>query len=121
MFALHPLEEDDRLGGISIPVSFFYGDRDWMPKEGGIRVIEKNPFKESHSHLHIIEDSDHHMYFDNPDEFSKRIIEDLENLDELGPSEPLTLRITPQNENVEDSMVRHNKIDIVDESNQVLV
>lgn len=47
MFALHSLEEDDRLGGIQIPISFFYGDRDWMPREGGIRVLEKNPFKDT--------------------------------------------------------------------------
>jgi len=32
MFSHKPLELDERLGGIQIPVSFFYGDRDWMPK-----------------------------------------------------------------------------------------
>lgn len=83
MFANHPLEEDDRLGGIQIPVSFFYGDRDWMAREGGINVVEKNPYKGTHSHVYIISDSDHHMYFDNPTEFVMKILEDLENLDEF--------------------------------------
>lgn len=83
MFALHPLEDDDRLGGVPIPVSFFYGDRDWMMKIGGENVVKKNPFKEKHSHVHIIEDSEHHMYFDNPEDFAKKILLDLENLDEL--------------------------------------
>ena len=49
-----------------IPVSFFYGDRDWMMKCGGESVVNKNPFKGTHSHVHIVENSDHHMYFDNP-------------------------------------------------------
>ena len=66
MFAFHPLEEEDRLGGINIPVSFFYGDRDWMLKFGGENVVAKNPFCGYQSHVYIIEDSDHHLYFDNP-------------------------------------------------------
>ena len=83
MFAHHALEEDDRLGGVPIPVSFFFGDRDWMMKDGGYAVVDKNPHKDTHSRMHIISDSDHHMYFDNPEEFAMKILEDLENLDEL--------------------------------------
>lgn len=83
MMAVHPLELDDRLGGIKIPVSFFYGDRDWMNKEGGISVVSKNPFKGVHSHVHIVDNSDHHMYFDNPEDFSNKILKDLENLNDI--------------------------------------
>ena len=70
MIAKHPLEDDDRLGGIPIPVSFFYGENDWMIKDGGENVINKNQYKGNHSHLHVISHSDHHMYFDNPKEFA---------------------------------------------------
>jgi hypothetical protein len=50
MFAHHPLEADDRLGSIQIPVSFFYGDRDWMYRVGnGLFTINKNKYKNTHS------------------------------------------------------------------------
>ena len=83
MFAHRALEEDDRLGGVPIPVSFFYGDRDWMNKDGGYAVVSKNPFKGTHSKVYLITNSDHHMYFDNPEEFVETMIEDLSNLNEI--------------------------------------
>ena len=44
MYAYNPLETENRLGNknFMVPVSFFYGDEDWMDIRGGIRVIEKN-------------------------------------------------------------------------------
>ena len=30
VYAHLPLELPDRLGSLNIPISFFYGDRDWM-------------------------------------------------------------------------------------------
>jgi hypothetical protein len=42
LFAKNPLEDDKKLGGLKIPMSFFYGDRDWMMKKGGENVIAKN-------------------------------------------------------------------------------
>ena len=80
MFAKHALEEDDRLGGLKIPISFFYGDVDWMQREGGDNVIAKNPFSGTHSHVHIVENSGHHLYFDNPEGLVETIYEDLKNL-----------------------------------------
>lgn len=87
MFAKHPLELDDRLGGVPIPVSFFYGDRDWMKKEGGEAVVAKNPYRGTQSHVHIVKESDHHMYWDNPEDFAEKILLDLANIDELGIDE----------------------------------
>ena len=43
MWAYHPLDRDDRLGGLPIPVSFYFGDRDWMWTEAGDNIISKNP------------------------------------------------------------------------------
>eukprot|EP00347_Sterkiella_histriomuscorum_P016994 403351067 len=83
MFAHHPLEDNDRLGNLSIPISFFFGDRDWMMQEGGNAVVDKNPYKGTHSNIYIINNSDHHMYFDNPEEFAQKILQDLENLTEF--------------------------------------
>lgn len=35
MFAHHALDTKDRLGGIPIPVSFYFGDKDWMYTPAG--------------------------------------------------------------------------------------
>ena len=78
MFAKHPLESDDRLGSLPIPVSFFYGAQDWIKRSGGDNVVAKNAFRGSLSKVHIIEESDHHMYWDNPVEFAQKILADLE-------------------------------------------
>lgn len=83
LFAHHALDRDDRLGSLPIPVSFFFGDRDWMYTEAGDVIVGKNPFKGSHSKVHSIFDSDHHMYFDNPQGLVEAIFKDLENLQEL--------------------------------------
>ena len=42
MYAWNPLETTNRLGNpdFPLPVSFFYGDRDWMDVNGGRRVVE---------------------------------------------------------------------------------
>ena len=86
LFARNPLELDERMGGLKIPVSFFFGDKDWMrhlSKAGSLRVLDKNPFKGLHSHMHVIENSDHLLYFDNPKGFSDAILRDLETLHQI--------------------------------------
>lgn len=79
MFAHNPLETEDRLGNpeLPIPVSFYYGDVDWMDHRGGRRVVEKNRFEGIASHVYTINNSDHHMYLDNPEEFARLIISDI--------------------------------------------
>ena len=83
MHAHHSLANDDRLFSLPIPVSFYYGDRDWMFNEGGENIVNKSPFKGTHSHVFMIDDSDHHLYFDNPAGFVESIFKDLSNIDEL--------------------------------------
>lgn len=78
MFAHKPLERDDRLGSLPIPVSFFYGAQDWIKRSGGDNVVGKNAFRDTLSFVHIVEESDHHMYWDNPDEIARLILYDLE-------------------------------------------
>ena len=79
MFAKNPLELDRFLGNeeLPFPISFFYGDIDWMDKKGGERVVNKNKFGGSQSHVYVVTNSDHHMYLDNPTEFATLIIEDV--------------------------------------------
>ncbi len=56
MFAKKPLELENRLGNpdIDLPMSFFYGDIDWMDYRGGNRILEKNRYKDGLSQLYII-------------------------------------------------------------------
>lgn len=44
--------------------------------------MDKNPFKGTHSHVFIIENSDHHLYFDNPLGFAEAILKDLSNVND---------------------------------------
>ena len=86
VYSREPLEIESRLGNpaVSFPVSFFYGDRDWMDWRAGDRVLKKNKFynptepKEGLSQLYMIPDSDHHMYIDNPVDFAQAIITDVQ-------------------------------------------
>ena len=81
MFAINPLEAEERLSNpdLNLPISFFYGDRDWMDHRAGRRVIERNRYTSSQlSAVYTVNDSDHHMYFDNPEEFARLIIADIE-------------------------------------------
>ena len=39
LFAKNPLEENDKLGGLKVPISFIFGDRDWTLKNGGENVL----------------------------------------------------------------------------------
>ena len=54
-------------------MSFYFGDRDWMLTDAGSKILANNAYKDTHSHLFTIADSDHHLYFDNPEGFLKAI------------------------------------------------
>lgn len=46
MWSKNPLELDTLLGNpdFPVPVSFYYGDEDWMDQKAGNRVTAKNKF-----------------------------------------------------------------------------
>ena len=56
MFAINPLETEDRLANptLNLPMSFFYGDIDWMDEHSGRRVVSKNMYSEKLSHVYIV-------------------------------------------------------------------
>ena len=60
-------------------------DFDWMYTPAGEKLLQKNPYYNTHSKVYIIENSDHHMYFDNPQEFANKILLDLNNVKDLDP------------------------------------
>ena len=54
-----------------------------MQNDAGDLIVSTNRYVNKHSHVYIIENSDHHLYFDNPKDFADAIIKDLSNLHEL--------------------------------------
>lgn len=65
IWAKKPLEP--LLPNLETKLSFFYGSEDWTDSESAKRVSEAFP---GNWNVNIIANSDHHMYFDNPDEFA---------------------------------------------------
>ena len=49
-----------------------------MDYRGGERVVYENKFYRTLSDVYIVDNSDHHMYFDNPIEFARLMIYDIE-------------------------------------------
>lgn len=58
-----------RLAGLKTPMFAIYGDRDWMDQA----TSEEIP----NCRFHILSDSGHHLYFDNPEGLSKMIFVEM--------------------------------------------
>ena len=54
-----------RLPALLVPVAFFFGEQDWMDPYPAMYMIEEKMLP-CGAKLHVIEKSDHHLYFDNP-------------------------------------------------------
>lgn len=67
-----------RLPDLKIPIAFYYGDRDWVVPDGAHKM--KNLY--SNMMVYTISDSDHHMYWDNPEELSEKMLEALHLMDQ---------------------------------------
>jgi pimeloyl-ACP methyl ester carboxylesterase len=63
-----------RLPELSIPIAFFYGDRDWVVSDGGYKTKE---ISQSQVLIYTISNSDHHMYWDNPKELLEKMLDAL--------------------------------------------
>lgn len=64
-FSKAPLDDEGVLRDLKLPISFVYGDKDWMTFVGTHTVLETNPFEESKRHT--LERSDHNLMMDNPE------------------------------------------------------
>jgi cardiolipin-specific phospholipase len=89
-WARHPLAV--RLPRLEVPMAFIYGDRDWMDSKGAYAVRDQASVPVV---VKVVKNSDHHLYWDNPEEFAEAIVECVEELDGrvAGREEGLTLGI----------------------------
>lgn len=64
----------DRLPAIEVPVSFFYGEVDWMDASPALIMIQQEQII---GKLYVIEGADHHIYLDNPTDCVFKIVLDV--------------------------------------------
>lgn len=62
-----PLAE--RLSKVQCPTLWMYGDRDWMPPEGGKEAVKRLRELGRKAELEVVPDSGHHLYLDNTEVF----------------------------------------------------
>ncbi|TFK56161.1 alpha/beta-hydrolase [Heliocybe sulcata] len=69
----------DRIAALKIPVTFVYGDHDWMDPQGGTDAVENlrkagNP----HGRMYIVPHAGHHVYLDNPKVTNELMVKELD-------------------------------------------
>ncbi|WWC65600.1 uncharacterized protein I303_108220 [Kwoniella dejecticola CBS 10117] len=65
----------DRINRLKVPVTFMYGDNDWMDVDGGHASVKA--LKEAgnlNARCHVVPKAGHHLYLDNP-EYTNKLIE----------------------------------------------
>ncbi|KAI0347477.1 alpha/beta-hydrolase [Trametopsis cervina] len=71
----------DRIHEVKVPVTFVYGDQDWMDPEGGSESVEKmRQAGNSEGKMYIVPHSGHHVYLDNPKAMNDLLIKELNRL-----------------------------------------
>ncbi|KAG7448992.1 alpha/beta-hydrolase [Guyanagaster necrorhizus] len=76
----------DRISALKIPVTFVYGDHDWMDPEGGQESVERlRQSGNGQGRMYIVNNAGHHVYLDNA-----KLVNDLllKELDRQPPMHP---------------------------------
>ncbi|KZT27023.1 alpha/beta-hydrolase [Neolentinus lepideus HHB14362 ss-1] len=69
----------DRVAALKIPVTFVYGDQDWMDPQGGTDSVENlRKAGNGNGRMYIVPHAGHHVYLDNPKVTSDLIVKELD-------------------------------------------
>jgi cardiolipin-specific phospholipase len=69
----------DRVGALKIPVTFVYGDNDWMDPSGGYKSVENlREAGNGQGRMYIVPRSGHHVYLDNPKAVNDLLVKELD-------------------------------------------
>lgn len=69
----------DRLHELDVPTFFLYGDRDWMSAEAAEKVRQGMRVR---TKVHVVKGAGHHIYYDNPEDFGKLVVEACTEIEE---------------------------------------
>ncbi|KIJ19997.1 hypothetical protein PAXINDRAFT_166174 [Paxillus involutus ATCC 200175] len=68
----------DRIPALKIPITFAYGEHDWMDPVGGLQSVEKLRLAgNENGRMFAIPNAGHHLYLDNPDAVNDLLINEL--------------------------------------------
>ncbi|KAF7331820.1 AB hydrolase-1 domain-containing protein [Mycena kentingensis (nom. inval.)] len=68
----------DRVAALKIPVTFVYGDHDWMDPEGGAQAVENlRKAGNGNARSYIVNDAGHHVYLDNFQAVNALLVKEL--------------------------------------------
>ncbi|ORX38070.1 Alpha/Beta hydrolase protein [Kockovaella imperatae] len=71
----------DRINRVKVPVTFIYGDNDWMDVDGGKASVEAlTKAGNKNGSVHVVEKAGHHVYLDNAEETNRIIREAIASL-----------------------------------------
>jgi cardiolipin-specific phospholipase len=69
----------DRIAALKIPVTFVYGDSDWMDPEGGSQSVENlRKAGNGKGKMYIVKHAGHHVYLDNAAAVNKVLRQELD-------------------------------------------
>ena len=69
----------DRIDALKIPVTFVYGDNDWMDPVGGYASVENlRKAGNGQGRMYIVPHSGHHVYLDNPKAVNDLLVKELD-------------------------------------------
>jgi cardiolipin-specific phospholipase len=69
----------DRIGALKIPVTFVYGDHDWMDPAGGYDSVEQlRQAGNGQGRMYIVPNAGHHVYLDNPKAVNDLLVKELD-------------------------------------------
>ncbi|KAF9263608.1 alpha/beta-hydrolase [Marasmius fiardii PR-910] len=69
----------DRVAPLKVPVTFVYGDQDWMDPQGGADSVEAlRQAGNGQGRMYIINNAGHHVYLDNPKAVNDLIVKELD-------------------------------------------
>ncbi|KAG6331712.1 hypothetical protein ID866_7373 [Astraeus odoratus] len=72
----------DRIAALRIPITFVYGEHDWMDPVGGLQSLEKlRQAGNHHGRMFVVPGAGHHVYLDNPKAVNDLLTEELNHAD----------------------------------------
>ncbi|KAI9908627.1 hypothetical protein PsorP6_004087 [Peronosclerospora sorghi] len=72
--AVRPLVDRLLPENVQMPLSFIYGEYDWMDYRNGLDIVERFQKKGRAADLYFVRNGGHQMFMENPDEFSRILI-----------------------------------------------